>query len=133
MVAIEVYRTPRNIVVDGVVLICVAVSVREGVMRQELLALRESLVHLHFEGIVSTSRVVAIVIAQVEGNRREKRSTVVRRNGRTEAIEFVVAGLARIGHDCASPRSRGYRIDIIVGTISCKPVGTLATHIRCFH
>src|SRR5205085_3940153 len=61
LVAVEIHRPPCNAVIDRIVGAVVAVGVRIGVVRDELQAAGESLLHLYLECIVGAGGVIAVV------------------------------------------------------------------------
>src|SRR5713101_10216287 len=67
MVPVEVHRSPRNPVIDRVVVVVMVIGAIKGVVRNELQALSEPLLHLHFEGVIGAGGVITIVV--IEGER----------------------------------------------------------------
>ena len=67
-----------------VVILRITVRLGVGIVGQELQALRETLIEFDFEGVVGAGSVVAIVVAQVEGDLGIERPTLVLRG---ESVE----------------------------------------------
>src|SRR5437588_933496 len=85
VVAVEIDSSPGIDVADRVVVILrITVRLGVGIVGQELQALRETLIEFDFEGVVGAGSVVAIVVAQVEGDLGIERPTLVLRG---ESVE----------------------------------------------
>ena len=81
----------------GVVGVVVVVRVGEGVMSQELQPLRKAFVYLYLERVVGACRVVAVIVAQVEGNGGEQWASAVLRGKGTESTVRSWTAVASIG------------------------------------